>query len=235
MTADADPPHRRRRVPAMPPEERRAALIAATLPLLREHGPEISTRQIASAAGVAEGTIFGVFPDKQSLIHAAVLSAFDPEPIERAMRSIDPADDLRTRLTQAAHIAAEHLRANGQLLSALRRAKDGHPPGHPPGPPPGPPPSPPPGKPGHAFFSRLSEARQRLVAAIASVVAADSDALRYSPTVGAELLLSILAMQGHGGAFTEIDGVTTDDVVTLLLDGLLTRPAQCHTGDPTTC
>ena len=51
---------RRRRVPALAPEERRAALIAATIPLLHEHGLEVSTKQIAHAAGVAEGTIFGV-------------------------------------------------------------------------------------------------------------------------------------------------------------------------------
>src|SRR5690349_3699156 len=39
----------------LPPAERRAALVAATLPLISEHGPAVSTRQIAVAAGVAEG------------------------------------------------------------------------------------------------------------------------------------------------------------------------------------
>ena len=42
----------------------------ATLPLLRAHGLSITTRQIAEAAGVAEGTIFGVFPDKEALLQA---------------------------------------------------------------------------------------------------------------------------------------------------------------------
>ena len=37
----------------MSPEERRQAIIAATLPVLLERGPEISTREIARAAGVA--------------------------------------------------------------------------------------------------------------------------------------------------------------------------------------
>ena len=68
----------RRRARPLPPAQRRAALIAATLSLIREHGADVSTRQIAEAADVAEGTIFRVFPDKAALIDAAVDAAFDP-------------------------------------------------------------------------------------------------------------------------------------------------------------
>jgi len=82
----------------MAPDERRAALIAATLPLLREHGLAVTTRQIADAAGVAEGTIFGVFPDKNSLLRAAVLSAFDPAPLKDSLRGVAGRGDLRSRL-----------------------------------------------------------------------------------------------------------------------------------------
>ena len=56
----------------MPPEARRAAIIEATLPLLLERGAGISTRQIAEAAGIAEGTIFRVFPDKDAVVQAAI-------------------------------------------------------------------------------------------------------------------------------------------------------------------
>ena len=72
----------------MAPEERRAALIAATIPLLREHGPDVSTRQIAHAAGVAEGTIFGVFSDKNTLLATALASALDPRPTLDAIAAI---------------------------------------------------------------------------------------------------------------------------------------------------
>ena len=89
---------RRQRVPALSPEERRAALIAATIPLLREHGASVSTRQIADAAGVAEGTIFGVFKDKASLLKAAVASALDPAPLLRGLKAVDPVLPLRRRL-----------------------------------------------------------------------------------------------------------------------------------------
>ena len=63
------------RATPLSPDDRRRALIDATLPLLRTHGPTVSTRQIAEAAGVAEGTIFRAFPSKDDLINEAVADA----------------------------------------------------------------------------------------------------------------------------------------------------------------
>ena len=78
-----------RRAAALPPEERREALIAATLPLVLEHGTEVSTRLIAEAAGVAEGTIFRAFPSKDELIEAVVTSAFDPSSLVEGIAGLD--------------------------------------------------------------------------------------------------------------------------------------------------
>ena len=66
------------RAAALPPEERRAALVETTLHLLIEHGPSVTTRQIAEAAGIAEGTIFRAFPDKEHLIEAVVERVLEP-------------------------------------------------------------------------------------------------------------------------------------------------------------
>jgi AcrR family transcriptional regulator len=80
----------RKRVAPLPPEDRRAAIIEATRPLLEECGMSISTRQIAQAAGVAEGTLFRVFPDKASLIRSTVLSAAAPDEAIAALEAIPP-------------------------------------------------------------------------------------------------------------------------------------------------
>ncbi len=57
----------------------RAKLIEATRTVVREVGyAHASTRAIAQAAGVAEGTIYRHFPDKASLFFAAILEANAP-------------------------------------------------------------------------------------------------------------------------------------------------------------
>src|SRR3954470_1625595 len=77
-----------RRATALPPDERRSMIVAATLPLLLEHGDRVTSRQIAEAAGVAEGTIFRAFADKDEIIAAVVEAALDPAPLEAAVSAV---------------------------------------------------------------------------------------------------------------------------------------------------
>src|SRR5438046_1104184 len=143
----------------MAPEERRAALIAATVPLLREHGLAVTTRQIADAAGVAEGTIFGVFPDKNSLLRAAVLCAFDPEPLVESLRGVAGRGDLRSRLVAAVDLLRWRMSANEPLIVAIRKMA---------------------GDPaaGQEFLERMQEARRGMLTGMAAGAEAHAALLR---------------------------------------------------------
>jgi AcrR family transcriptional regulator len=57
-------------------EATRQAILNATRTLLREQGWEnVSTRDIASAAGIANGTLFNYFPTKEAIVGALVADA----------------------------------------------------------------------------------------------------------------------------------------------------------------
>src|SRR5262245_51733893 len=108
-----------RRAAALPPEARREAIIAAALPLLIEQGPAVTTRQIAEAAGIAEGTIFRVFADKDALIAAAVEKALDPAPLDARFDAIDLGLPLEERLVAAVRAIEERATSVWQLVSSV--------------------------------------------------------------------------------------------------------------------
>ena len=91
------------RAPRLCVEDRRRELAQATLPLVIEHGRAVTTRQIAQAAGVAEGTIFRVFATKDEVIEAAIARGFDIETYVIAVEGLNPdgtLDEVLTRATQ---------------------------------------------------------------------------------------------------------------------------------------
>ncbi len=107
------------RATALPPQERRAAIIKAIRPLLVEHGETVTTRQIAQAAGVAEGTIFSVFTDKDELLLASLEAALDMGAMERALAALDRDKPFETQLVEATTVIQQRVEDVWQLVSNL--------------------------------------------------------------------------------------------------------------------
>ena len=190
-------------MPALAPEERREALIAATIPLLHEHGLDVSTRQIATAAGVAEGTIFGVFESKSSLVVCSVIKALDPQVTLDGLEAIDRSLPLRERLVQATELVHARFAENAHLMGAARKLIFA-------------------GAADRQAQERMASSRERLQAALSSVVEPDASLLRRSPSEVVRLLLLFCGANTYG-PFGDPDGFNSEETVSLLLDGLLKR------------
>jgi AcrR family transcriptional regulator len=94
-------------------------IVEATLPLLVEHGEMVTSRQIAAAAGIAEGTIFRVFADKDALIAAVIDMAFDAEPLERALATVDHGLAFEEAVTAATTILQQRVIDLWRLVSSI--------------------------------------------------------------------------------------------------------------------
>ena len=186
----------RARAAALPAPERRAEIVAATLPLLLAHGSAVTTRQIAEAAGIAEGTIFRVFPDKESLIAAVVESAVDMASTDAALEVIDPALPLEPRLIAAVEILRRRFADILQLRTAvgmMQESSAGAPAHHPPRP---------------ADLGRL-----------AALFEPDRDQIRRSPLEAAHLLRGLTIAGTHPALILD-DPLPSAEIVSLLLDGI---------------
>lgn len=106
----------------MNPDDRRAAIVDVALPLLREHGPSVTTRQVAEAAGIAEGTVFRAFGSKDELVRACAAAVFDSAPVVAELRAIDHGLTLDERLVAGVAVMRRHVEQIVGLVSVLHHA-----------------------------------------------------------------------------------------------------------------
>ena len=94
-------------------------IIDAMIPLLLKHGANVTSRQIAEEIGIAEGTIFRAFGDKETLIRSAVEKYFDPQPMRREMAAIDRQQPLRDKVAAVIRILQTRFAGVFSMIAAL--------------------------------------------------------------------------------------------------------------------
>ncbi|WP_284984470.1 TetR/AcrR family transcriptional regulator [Arthrobacter sp. efr-133-TYG-118] len=109
----------RRRAPALALHERQSMIVDAVVPLLAEHGTDLTSKQISEAAGVAEGTIFRAFGDKETLLRAAAERYFHEDTMIMGLRDIDVDGDLESKLAQVVRLMCVRFTGAIRVVSAL--------------------------------------------------------------------------------------------------------------------
>jgi AcrR family transcriptional regulator len=192
----------------MAPDDRRRAIVDAVVPLLLAHGDDVTTKQIADAAGIAEGTIFRVFPDKPALLLAAAEETMNPSDggaeLEAALAGHD---DLRERVRITTERMIERSDRVMVVMMALRRIWMSQPPKRrkPDGPP--------------AFFA---EANKNLQAMLTRVFEPHRAELAVDPSTAATVLRTLVLGSRHPGVDPDTR-LTAEQIVDVLLDGIRTR------------
>jgi AcrR family transcriptional regulator len=200
---------RPRRAAPLPPDERRAAILTAAMPLVREHGADVTTKAIAEAAGIAEGTIFRVFKDKDELVSAVMERAFDTGRLERQLAEIDPLLPLEERVLQATRLLQRRLEGVWQLMAAMRM---------------GAPPQPRPGSHGHPHGPAAHAERDaRVLVHLTTVFAPDTDHISCTPEQAGRLL-RLITFSGSHPLISHGQPLTAEEIVDLLLHGISGAP-----------
>lgn len=107
------------RATPLSPDARRETIINAARPLLATHGANFTTRQVAEAAGIAEGTIFRVFANKGALVHAVLDAVLDPQPLCAAIADLPETDSLETRVSALVGLILNNTTEMSQVIGAL--------------------------------------------------------------------------------------------------------------------
>lgn len=108
-----------RRAQPLSVEDRQEMIIAAVTPVIIEHGRTVTSKQLAEAAGLAEGTIFRAFGDKESLIAAVAAKHFDPEPFRAELRRIELGLSLEDKVHALVTLLRYRFETVFHLMAAL--------------------------------------------------------------------------------------------------------------------
>lgn len=99
------------------------------MPVVLDKGLAVTTRELASAAGVAEGTLFRVFESKDELVLAAARSVFARQDHLEQLAAVDLTLPLQARLVEVVGILAQVMARIHRVLVTFESENDklGHP------------------------------------------------------------------------------------------------------------
>lgn len=105
-------------IPRLNVDDRRAQIIGAVTPAVLELGAAITSRQLAEAAGVSEGTLFKAFGDKESLLTELVEYHLSESDLtgEIGAHQLDSLEDV---VTFTMRVLVDRMRFIFQLVVAL--------------------------------------------------------------------------------------------------------------------
>ena len=194
-----------RRAAPLPPDDRRRSIVDAVVPLIVEHGGSVTTRQMAEAAGVAEGTIYKVFPDKPSIIVEAIRVSIDPEPTRSAIEAIPDHLPMEGQVEAAARILMDRGDRLVALVSALgampKDAFDDH----------------------DAVHRQFEEAHRVVVTALTVLFERHERTLRVDPHRAAVVLRGLVFVNNHP-RLSPVDRLSAAEIVSTVLYGVAAVP-----------
>jgi len=194
------------RAKPLSPDDRRTAILDAVCPLLLEKGAAVTTAEMAQAAGIAEGTIFRVFPDKATLLHEAVKATMNPLPVRETLRRIPVNMPLESQMLAAAQALAGYFERITALVGMLRGMS--HDIKHP--------------TPGTSPRRYASESLEAITADLAGIIGRHSDRLLIEPALVAVALRGLVFVNTHP-LFASDDKLTVEEIVAVVLHGAMTR------------
>ena len=194
-------------IPRLSVDDRRAQIIEAVTPAVLEHGSAITTRELAEAAGVAEGTLFKAFGDKESLLAALAEHHLTAHDITRELADCR-FDSLEDLVTVTGDALVSRMRFVFRLVVAL-----------------GP------------VGQRVAAERQADFEAskhrLADQFEPFRERLRVSPIVAADLLRT-LAWAASASWGEEEPTSSADDIIQVLLHGIVSGDDRPSGGSPAT-
>lgn len=167
-------------------------ILAVVIPLIIAKGRDVTSREIAEACGIAEGTIFRAFGDKETLLNAAIERYLDPQQLNDNLRSISAELPLDVKIRAVFGLLVDRFSGVIHLYSALGRH--------------GPPP-------------RREETFEEFVRIINDLLAPNGDELRVLPETVAHYA-RIVAFSSALPVFSDTIPFSTDELVELLIHGV---------------